>query len=184
MFLDQTQLEILTQPPRKLQLWFLVSSSELTLSYFYMTIMLTYFGFRSSDWLELFHQDLHRQLFSSRNVFFKDQLLFVQSIVSVLLWQKISQCHCAFWLEPQLDRLFFSFINQTHRQKPPNFREEQLFWWVFSNPTRKSFSKNCQKSGRLQIKTFHQSRTHCWQGWFKGIVMNNINDGSNRHRTS
>ena len=92
----QTYLEIPTRPTRKLQLWILKSSSELTLSYYYWTLTMgkPLVLFLKLAWmLELFHKDLHRQLFSLKNAFFfSNQLLHVQSILSVPLRRKILQC--------------------------------------------------------------------------------------------
>ena len=77
VILVQTYLGIPTRPPRKLQLWNLVSGSELTLSYYYRTLTLRNLWFCSSHWLEIFHQDLHRQLFLWRmHFFFKSKCMF------------------------------------------------------------------------------------------------------------
>ena len=68
--LVETYPEIPTRPSRKLQLWILLSGSELMLSYHFMTLTMKIFWFYSLCWLEFFHQDLHPQLFSLENVFF------------------------------------------------------------------------------------------------------------------
>ena len=77
MLLVQTHLEIPNHPSGKLQLWVLVSSSELTLSGHYMTLTLKNLWFYSLVWLEFFHQDLYRQISSLRNVFFSSQMLML-----------------------------------------------------------------------------------------------------------
>ena len=69
VILIQTNLEIPTFPSRKLQLWILVSGSELTLSYYHRTLTLKNLCVYSLHWFEFFHQDLHRQLFSLKNAF-------------------------------------------------------------------------------------------------------------------
>ena len=93
----QTFLEIPTRHYRKLQLWILVSGSELTLSYYCRTVTNKNLWFHSLYWLEFFQQDLHRQVFFLKNAFlFWNQLLYVQSIISVPPWRKISQFHSDF----------------------------------------------------------------------------------------
>ena len=83
------------RPSRKLQLWILVPGSELTLSYYCKTVLLKNLWLCSLHWLEFFHQDLHRQVFSLKNVFSLNQMLHVQSIIAVPLWRSRSQCDCA-----------------------------------------------------------------------------------------
>ena len=93
--LVQTYFEIPTHTAQKLQLGILVSSTESTLSYYYLTFTLNNLWFYSLDWFEFFHQDLHRQIFSLKFDFLKNQL-YVQCIISAPLWRKILQCDCAF----------------------------------------------------------------------------------------
>ena len=104
VLLVHTYLEISTLDPRKLQLRILVSGFELTLSYHYRTFILKNLWFYSLPWLEFFYQDLHRQLVSLKNVFlFQNQILYVQSIISVPPWRKISLCDCASCFSLSLD---------------------------------------------------------------------------------
>ena len=65
----QTYLEIPTSPFRQLHLWIFVSGSELTISYCNKTLALNNLWSYSLHWLEFFHQNLHRQLFSIKNAF-------------------------------------------------------------------------------------------------------------------
>ena len=68
--LAQTYLGIPAHPSgEKRQLWILVSSFELTFLLYSMTLTLRNLWFYSLGWLEFFHQDLHRQLFSLENGF-------------------------------------------------------------------------------------------------------------------
>ena len=73
VFFVQTNLEVPTHPFRKLQLWNLFSISELTFSYYNMTLTLKNICLCALDWRDLFHHDIHRQLFPSKlsSFFFK-----------------------------------------------------------------------------------------------------------------
>ena len=118
VFLVETYLNITTHP-QKLHLWILLSSSELTVLYYWMALSLKNQKFCSLDWnpdrrnwtaiiffvffsifkltifygywLEVFRQGLHRKILFIKNwLFRKSRLLFVRSIISAR--QKISQC--------------------------------------------------------------------------------------------
>ena len=80
VLLVETNMETPTHLSRKLELYIPVSSSELTFSYYYMTVTLKIIWFLSFGWLEFFQQDLHRQLFLSK------MGIFLTSIVSCSIY--------------------------------------------------------------------------------------------------
>ena len=82
MLLIQTYLEDPTLLFWKLQLLILLSSYELTLSNYYMTLTRNNLWFYSWFWLDFFHQVLHRQLFPLKNAF-----LFLKSTVVCSTYQ-------------------------------------------------------------------------------------------------
>ena len=91
-----------------------------------MTFIRKNFWFYCFDWLEFFHQDFHRQLFSLENGFlFQNQLLYVQSIISVVPSRKISQCNCASCLPVSPRQLFF--LNELRVFADRNLRRSIIF---------------------------------------------------------
>ena len=70
LLLVQTYLETPNHPSRKRQCWIVISSSELTLSCYYMTLTLKNLWFYSLNWFEFFHHALHWRLFRLKEGFF------------------------------------------------------------------------------------------------------------------
>ena len=71
VLLVQTNFETPNQPSRKICLWIFVSSSELTLSNYYMTLALGKLCFYFSDWLEFaFLASVFWQSKNSKNCYF------------------------------------------------------------------------------------------------------------------
>ena len=122
VLLVRTYLEVPTHPSQELQLWILISGSELPLSYYYQTLTMQNLWFYSLVWLKLFHYDPHRQLFSLKNGFlFQNQLFYVQSII---LWLSDGKyCDCAScWF---FTATYFSVLQSSFRQ---TFLVKQILW--------------------------------------------------------
>ena len=118
-----------------------------------MALTLKNLWFNSLYWLEFFHQDLHRQLFSLINAFlFWNQLLYIHSIISAPLWWKPSQCTCA-------SCFFFKKIPLNSKNKVKRiirtFHPHFLLW-------RKLLPRKIKCAKAVKIKFLESIRIHIY----------------------